>query len=88
MPRVSENIETSNAQHRDDSLARMNAEFEENQRGKPLKALIGLCILIVVALVLARVDRDRHVAAPPPSAVTDSGGVSGHTVGQAPVRPN
>jgi hypothetical protein len=87
MPRVAENAGTPNADRRDDSLARMNAEFEDNQRGKPLKALIGLGILIVVALVLARVDRDRHVAAPPPSAITDSGGAHGHTVGRAPMRP-
>jgi hypothetical protein len=87
MPRVAENAGTPNADRRDDSLARMNAEFEDNQRGKPLKALIGLGILIVVALVLARVDRNHHVAAPPPSAITDSGGVHSHTVGRAPMRP-
>lgn len=83
MPRVSENAGASNAHSRDDSLARMNAEFEDSQRGKPLKALIGLGILIVVALVLARIDRDLRVTVAEPSAVTDSSSTHNHTVGQA-----
>jgi hypothetical protein len=87
MPRVAENAGTPNADRRDHSLAQMNAEFEDSQRGKPLKTLIGLGILIVVGLVLARIDRDHHVAAPPPSAITDSGGAHGHTKGRAPLQP-
>lgn len=83
MPRVSENIETSHTPHRDDGRAQMNAEFEDCQRGKPLKALIGLGILVVVALVLARIDHDPRGMAPPPSAVTDPGAHS-TTAGQAP----
>lgn len=88
MPRVSENIGTSNTRYRDDSLAQIHAEFEDCQRGKPLKALIGLGILIAVALVLARIDRNHHVAASPPSVVTDASGAHGHTVGRGPVRLN
>ncbi len=83
MPRVSENIGISHKHRRDDGLARMNAEFEDCQRGKPLKALIGLGILVVIALVLARIDHDPRVAAPPP-AVTDPGGAHGATAGQVP----
>lgn len=84
MPRVSQNDATSKTRNRDDGAARMNAEFEDCQRGKPLKALIGLGILVVVALVLARIDHDPRVVAPPPSAVTDSGGAHGAAPGQVP----
>lgn len=87
MPRVFDHVQTSNARRReeDGGLAKLHAEFEDNQRGKPLKALIGLGILVIVALVMARIDRSHHIPAPAPSAVTDSSGVQGHTVGRAPV---
>lgn len=88
MPRVLEGTGISDAHNHDNDLARMNAEFEDSQRGKPLKALIGLVILIVVALVLARTDHHSQISAPPPSTATDSNGAHG-TTGQAqPPRGN
>ena len=50
-----------------------SAPFIDSQRNKPLKAMIGLVVLIVCALVLSRID---HVPRDPlPAATAD------HTAG-------
>ena len=52
-----------------------SAPFIDSQRNKPLKAMIGLMVLIVCALVLSRIDHAPHDIVPLPAATAD------HTAG-------
>jgi len=59
-----------NSDHRADQPEQSADDFEFNQRGKPLKAMIGVAILVVLALVLSRMNPVSHEASAPPSITT------------------
>jgi hypothetical protein len=64
-------------------------KFEYSQRAKPLKALIGVGILIAVVLALWGLNPDRPstTATPNASVTTDMNRAPGQTTGQTPARP-
>lgn len=45
-------------------------DFDHNQRGKPIKAVIGVALLVILALALSRMHPVPHDAANPPSITT------------------
>lgn len=65
--------------------------FEYHQRAKPLKALIGVGILIAIVLALWGLNPDRATttsATKPNTAITtDLNRAPGQTTGQTPARP-
>jgi len=61
---------TSNAQFREGQNERTTDDFEFNQSGKPIKAVIGVAILVILALVLSRMDPVSHEASAPSSITT------------------
>ncbi len=65
-------------------------DFEYHQRAKPLKALIGVGILIAIVLALwgLNPERSNTAATKPGTAITtDVNRAPGQTTGQAPARP-
>ena len=69
--------------------------FEFNQRGKPMKAIIGLAILVAFAVALAffKPASDNMAKAPSlqqdkGSAITQMNREPGQTIGQAPASTN
>lgn len=69
--------------------------YEFNQRGKPMKALIGLAILVAIAVALAffKPAADHFATAPgvqqnKGSAITQVNREPGRTIGQAPTSTN
>lgn len=69
-------------------------EFEFNQRGKPMKAIIGLAVLVAFAVALAffKPASDNMAKAPSlqqdkGSAITQMNREPGRTTGQAPASP-
>jgi hypothetical protein len=64
-------------------------DFEYHQRAKPLKALIGVGILIAIVLALWGLNPEQSstTATTPNSAVTDMNRAPGQTTGQVPARP-
>jgi hypothetical protein len=63
-------------------------DFEYHQRAKPLKALIGVGLLVAVVLALWGFNADRTSSTTRPNAVTtDMNRAPGQTTGQAPARP-
>ena len=88
---------TSHFSNDPDTVASFNNEtqsrigkFEYHQRAKPLKALIGLGVLIaiVVALWAFNPNRSDTTAARQNNAITtDMNRTPGQTTGQAPARP-
>lgn len=61
---------SDNDHHGYDEPEQTSDDFEFNQRGKPLKAVIGVAVLVVLALVLSRMNPTPHEAANPPSITT------------------
>lgn len=75
--------------------AQSTDDFEFNQRGKPMKAFIGLAILVVFAVALAFFKPASDNMAKSPSLQQDKGSAitqmnrePGQTTGQAPTSAN
>ena len=64
-------------------------DFDYQQRAKPLKALIGVGILIAVVLALWGLNPERSTTTTKPGAAitTDMNRAPGQTTGEAPARP-
>ncbi|MES2751278.1 MAG: hypothetical protein V4661_07895 [Pseudomonadota bacterium] len=62
-------------------------EFEYNQPGKPLKAAIGVALLVVLALMISRFGPvTQEDSNSPPMTTTDMNRAPAQTTGQAPMR--
>lgn len=71
MSRTSGTGWTSDKDHHGyDEPEQTSEELEFNQSGKPLKAVIGVAVLVVLALVLSRMNPASHEASSPPSVTT------------------
>lgn len=87
---------TSHVRNDPDTVAAFNDEtqsriedFEYHQRAKPLKALIGLGVLIaiVVALWAFNPDRSNTTVRQNNAVTTDMNRAPGQTTGRAPAQP-
>lgn len=45
-------------------------KFDLNQQGKPVKAIVGVCLLVVLALILSRMNPVPHEITADPSMTT------------------
>lgn len=61
-----------------DARVHTDNDFGDNHEGKPIKAVIGLALLVILALVLSRMDPVPHDASTTPSITT------GQTTGTDP----
>lgn len=48
-----------------DTPARSSEDFDINQQGKPVKAIVGVAILVVLALILSRMNPAPHEISDP-----------------------
>ncbi len=55
-----------------------NADFDHTQQGKPIKAVIGVAVLVVLALILARMNPVPHEITADPSATPIGQATSEH----------
>jgi hypothetical protein len=62
-------------------------DFEYSHRAKPLKALIGLGVLIAIVLALWEFNATPSQTTPGTSITTNTNGTPGQTTGIAPSRP-
>lgn len=53
-----------------DKPASINEDFEYRQEGKPVKAVIGVAILVVLALILSRMNPAPHDMSNTPAATS------------------
>lgn len=70
----------------DDDPDQTTEEFEYNQRGKPLKAAIGVAVLVVLALMISHFGPVTQENSNSPAMTTDTNRVPAQTTGQAPAR--
>ncbi|WP_156464256.1 hypothetical protein [Afipia sp. Root123D2] len=72
----------------DESTRSNIKDFEHSQRAKPLKALIGMGILIAIVLALWEFNPNRSDTANTATSIsTDTNRAPGQTTGIAPSRP-
>ena len=77
MPRPTETGSTpASEKHPRDSSVSASEQFELAQRGKPIKAMIGVALLVVVAVLLSRMHPVPHVV--PDPSVTSGQTTTGH----------
>ena len=48
-----------------------NADFNLAQQGKPMKAVIGIAVLVVLSLILSRMNPVPHEIPPDPSMLVE-----------------
>ena len=53
-----------------DAPVRSDEKFEHSQRDKPIKAIIGMTLLVVLALVFSRMGPSSHDDSNTPAATT------------------
>lgn len=71
MTRLSGNSWTPNESRESyDTPTQPNGDIGSNQQGKPIKTVIGIAVLVVLALVLSRMNPVPHDTANAPSITT------------------
>ncbi len=55
------------SENRRRDMASSNAEFDRTQQSKPMKAIIGIAVLVVLALILSRMNPVPHEITADPS---------------------
>jgi hypothetical protein len=62
------------SERRDADVSPSRSDFDSRQRGKPAKAIIGICLLVVLALVLSQMH-------PAPHNIPDNASTTGQATG-------